>query len=127
MGDLVRRFRANFVSCADQLRLGPGEAQALWLLGVAGEVTTSELAGRLGVDPANASTLLTSLERRGLIRREPAAHDRRRRVASLTTEGRRTNTSLARCMESRQPGFSTLTTAELGTFCDLLRRVAGED
>jgi hypothetical protein len=30
-------------------------------------------------------------------------------------------------MEDRQPGFSALTTAELGTFRDLLRRVAGED
>lgn len=127
MGGLVRGFRAGFVSCADQLQLGAGEAQVLWLLGVAGDVTTSELAGRLGVDPANASTLLTKLERRGLIRRESSAHDRRKRVASLTAEGRKTKKSLARCMEHRQPGFSALTTAELGTFRDLLRRVAGED
>ena len=52
-----------------QTGLGPGEAQALWLLGIGGDATTGDLARRLGVDPANASTLLTKLERRGLSNR----------------------------------------------------------
>jgi DNA-binding MarR family transcriptional regulator len=127
MGGLVRGFRGSFSSCADRLGLSPGEAQLLWLLGETGDASTSGLAGRLGVDPANASTLLTKLERRKLIRREPAKHDLRRRVVSLTAAGRRQKEALARCMEKRQAGFGALTTAELGTFRDLLRRVAGEE
>jgi DNA-binding MarR family transcriptional regulator len=127
MSGLVRRFRAGFVACADELGLGPGEAQLLWLLEARGDASTGDLAVRLGVDPANASTLLTKLERRGLVRRAPAKRDRRRRVISLTAEGRRTRAALARCMESRQPGFGQLTTSELVSFRDLLRRVAGED
>jgi DNA-binding MarR family transcriptional regulator len=126
MGGLVRRFRTGFVSCADQLGLGPGEAQAIWLLEEGGDASTGDLARRLGVDPANASTLLTKLERRGLVRRVAAERDRRRRLISLTAEGRRARASLARCMESRQPGFGQLSTSELLTFRDLLRRVAGE-
>jgi DNA-binding MarR family transcriptional regulator len=55
-----------------------------------------------------------------------AERDRRRRLISLTAEGRRARASLARCMESRQPGFGQLSTSELLTFRDLLRRVAGE-
>lgn len=126
MGGLVRTFRAGFVACADRLELGPGEAQLLWLLEERGDSSTGDLAQRLGVDPANASTLLTKLERRGLVRRRPAERDGRRRLASLTAEGRRAKLALARCMEERQPGFGQLTTAELVSFRDLLQRVAGE-
>jgi DNA-binding MarR family transcriptional regulator len=125
MGGLVRTFRAGFGSCADRLQLGPGEAQAVWLLGERGDTSTRDLARKLDVDPANASTLLTKLERRGLVRREPAAHDRRKRLLSLTAEGRKTKRALGRCIEERQPGFDQLTTSELKTFRDLLNKVAG--
>ena len=127
MSGLVRTFRAGFVACADRLELGPGEAQLLWLLEERGDSSTGDLAQRrLGVDPANASTLLTKLERRGLVRRRPAERDGRRRLASLTADGRRAKLALARCMEEHQPSFGQLTTAELVSFRDLLRRVAGE-
>ena len=88
MSRMTRSYRSGFVACADQLELGPGEAQALWLLGAGGEASTGELARRLRVDPANASTLVSKLERRALIRREPAPQDRRKRIVSLTTKGR---------------------------------------
>jgi DNA-binding MarR family transcriptional regulator len=126
MSGLVRTFRTGFVSCSDELRLAPGEAQLLWLLDERGDASTGDLARRLGVDPANASTLLTKLERRGLVRRVEAERDRRRRLVSLTAEGRKARSDLARCMESRQPGFGQLTTSELVSFRGLLRRVAGE-
>lgn len=127
MGGLVRRFRAGFVACADELGLAPGEAQLLWLLEEGGEASTGDLARQLGVDPANASTLLTKLEGRGLVRRRPTEHDRRRRRVSLTAAGRKAKLDLAGCMEGRQPGFGRLTTSELVSFRDLLRRVAGEN
>ena len=126
MSRMTQSFRSGFVTCADQLELGPGEAQALWLLSAGGEASTGELARRLRVDPANASTLVSKLERRALISREPAPQDRRKRIVSLTTKGRETTRALSRCMEQRQGGFGGLTTSELVTFRDLLRRVAGE-
>jgi DNA-binding MarR family transcriptional regulator len=126
MSGLVRTFRTGFVSCSDELGLAPAEAQLLWLLDERGDASTGDLAGRLGVDPANASTLLTKLERRGLVRRVAAERDRRKRLVSLTSQGRKARADLARCMESRQPGFGELTTSELASFRDLLRRVAGE-
>jgi DNA-binding MarR family transcriptional regulator len=127
MGGLVRRFRAGFLACADELGLAPGGAELLWLLEERGETSTGDLARRLGVDPANTSTLLTKLEDRGLVRRLPAEHDRRRRRVSLTAAGRKAKLHLARCMEGRQHGFGRLTTSELVSFRDLLRRVAGEN
>jgi DNA-binding MarR family transcriptional regulator len=125
MSGVARSYRTGFVACADRLQLSPGEAQALWLLSTGGDASTGDLARRLNVDPANASTLLSKLERRGLVRREPAPHDRRRRIVSRTANGRETHRKLTRCMEQRHGGFGELTTAELVTFRDLLRRVAG--
>ena len=124
MSGVARSYRAGFVACADRLQLGPGEAQALWLLSAGGDSSTGDLARRLNVDPANASTLLSKLERRGLVGREPAPHDRRRRIVSLTEKGREANRRLTRCMEQQQGGFSELTASELVTFRDLLQRVA---
>jgi MarR family transcriptional regulator, organic hydroperoxide resistance regulator len=123
---VARRYRGSFVGCADQLGLGAGEAQALWLLSSGGDATTGELARRLSIDPANASTLLSKLERRGLIRRKTASHDRRKRIVSLTAKGRQTDHALALCMQRSPAGFGELATSELVTFRDLLRRVAGE-
>jgi MarR family transcriptional regulator, organic hydroperoxide resistance regulator len=102
-----------------------GEAQALWLLSAGGPLTTKELAGRLAIDPANASTLITRLERGGLADRRPAPDDRRKRHAELTAEGRAVRARLSDCMAERRPSFGRLTTAELVTFRDLLRRLTG--
>jgi DNA-binding MarR family transcriptional regulator len=60
------------------------------------------------------------------VRRVPAEHDRRRRLVSLTAEGRKAKLALARWMEGRQPGFAELSTSELVSVRDLLRRMAGE-
>jgi DNA-binding MarR family transcriptional regulator len=125
MGGLVRHFRRGFASCAGQLDLAPGEAQALWLLRDGEAVSTADLARRLSVDPANVSTLVTKLERRGLVRRKPAARDRRRRLVSLSAKGRDAKLALGACMERGQPGLAALTTSELVTFRDLLRRIRG--
>jgi DNA-binding MarR family transcriptional regulator len=126
LSGVARRYRGSFVSCADQLGLAGGEAQALWLLSTGGDATTGELARRLSIDPANASTLLGKLERRGLIQREAPSHDRRKRIVSLTAKGRQTHLALTRCMEQSPAGFGELTASELVTFRDLLRRVAGD-
>lgn len=123
MSTLGRELRAGFVACAGELGLAASEAQALWLLGARGSVTTGELARSLGVDPANASTLITKLERLGLVDRKPDPHDRRRRAVSLTAGGRRARQRLSRCMGARRPTFGALSTDELTTFLELLRKL----
>jgi DNA-binding MarR family transcriptional regulator len=125
MGPLVREMRLRFRACAEEAGLAVGDAQALFLLERAGDLTTKDLAARLAIDPANASSLLTRLERRGLLRREPAEHDRRRRSITLTGEGHEQRERLARCIAAGEPAFGRLSTDELEAFRDLLRRVAG--
>jgi DNA-binding MarR family transcriptional regulator len=124
MGPLVRDLRIAFQTCAAEFGLALSEAQALWLLELRGTLATKNLARALDIDPANASTLITKLERRGLVGREAADEDRRRRLVSLTAEGQKTRRQLARCIAQRRPSFRELTTDELVTFRDLLRRVA---
>jgi MarR family transcriptional regulator, organic hydroperoxide resistance regulator len=124
LGPLVRSLSAAFRDCAGDLGLALSDAQALWLLAVADALTTKELAGKLGIDPANASTLVTRLERRGLVRRGPAADDRRKRLVSLTPDGSELRLRLAGCVGERRPAFRELTTDELVVFRDLLRRIA---
>jgi MarR family transcriptional regulator, organic hydroperoxide resistance regulator len=124
MGPLVRDLRTAFQTCAAELGLALSEAQALWLLQLRGTLATKDLARALEIDPANASTLITRLERRRLVRRQTAADDRRQRLVSLTAEGRKTRRRLARCIAERRPSFRELTTDELVTFRNLLRRVA---
>jgi DNA-binding MarR family transcriptional regulator len=124
LGPLVRDLQGGFRACADELGLTLGEAQAVWLLG-AQRPSTKELAQRLGIDPANASTLVTRLERRGLVDRRAAPEDRRRRVISLTGDGQRARRSLGSCMARRGPTFGRLTREELVTYRDLLLRLHG--
>lgn len=124
MGPLVRELRAALLTCAGDLGLAPNEAQAVLLLGLRDSVSTKDLARALDIDPANASTLITKLERRGLVRRDAATHDRRKRLISLTAQGRELRRRLAGCVGERRPSFRELTTDELVTFRDLLRRVA---
>jgi DNA-binding MarR family transcriptional regulator len=124
LGPLVRSLSAAFRDCAGDLGLALSDAQALWLLAAAEALTTKELAGKLGIDPANASTLVTRLERRGLVRRGPAADDRRKRLVTLTPDGSELRRRLAGCVGERRPAFRELTTDELVVFRDLLRRIA---
>ena len=121
--DLIQVSRESFRGCADELQLGPGEAQALWLLGITEATSTGDLARRLRVDPANASTLLTKLEKRRLVTREPAKHDRRKRRILLTPAGRKARQELVSCMANDPPSFAELSTTELRSLRDLLRRV----
>jgi MarR family transcriptional regulator, organic hydroperoxide resistance regulator len=123
MGPLVRELQTALLTCAGEFALTPNEAQSLWVLALRGSVATKDLARALDIDPANASTLVTKLERRGLVRRDAAAHDRRKRLVSLTPEGAEARERLAGCVGERRPTFRELTTEELVTFRDLLRRV----
>jgi DNA-binding MarR family transcriptional regulator len=58
-----------------------------------------------------------------LVSREPAEHDRRRRVLSLTADGRLTRERLADRVGEMRPTFSALSTTELRELRDLLRKL----
>src|SRR4051794_11321295 len=89
----VRRFNRNVtqrVGALSDRYLGRdrplGEARLLWEIGEEGAEVRA-LRSRLALDSGHASRLLRALEAEGLVRVEPAAADRRVRVARLTPRG----------------------------------------
>lgn len=58
------------------------------------EATAAELAGDLGLDPGYLSRMLRRFHKLGLLRRQTAADDGRRRLITLTEKGRRTFATL---------------------------------
>ena len=86
-------------------------------------VPQTELADRLGVDPARVSALARDLGRRGLVEREPGSGDRRQRHTRLTPEGEAVVDRIGARLAARTPLTRVLDRAERETLVDLLGRV----
>jgi DNA-binding MarR family transcriptional regulator len=123
LGPLVRSLRAGLISAAADFALTPTEAEALWVLAAVGSDSVRGLAQRLEIDPANASSLVTRLEERRLVSRSPAPNDARKRLVALTPAGRKLRAALASAVGERRPTFARLSTEDLTTFRNLLRRL----
>ena len=71
-------------------RLSPAGRQALAILDGAGApLSPTVIAERLLVTTASVTSLLDTLERRGLVTRAPDPDDRRKVLVTLTSQGRR--------------------------------------
>ena len=93
MAAAVRAGEA-FLALADRrLRaygLSAGARQVLAVLdGDGGSLSPTTIADRLIITTASITSLLDTLQRRGLVQRTPHVQDRRRVVVTITTEGRR--------------------------------------
>lgn len=93
MAAAVRAGEA-FLALADRrLRaygLSAGGRQVLAVLdGVGGSLSPTAIADRLIITTASITSLLDTLQRRGLVERSPDVYDRRRVVVTITAEGRR--------------------------------------
>jgi DNA-binding MarR family transcriptional regulator/N-acetylglutamate synthase-like GNAT family acetyltransferase len=93
--DAVRRFNRFFTRRIGVLREGLlhtpyslTEARVLFEIANRERTTASDFSRDLGLDPGYLSRILSGLERRGLIEKAPSEADARRRILSLTPEGR---------------------------------------
>jgi DNA-binding MarR family transcriptional regulator len=82
--DLVVGFAAQLA----QLRIGFTELAALYAVDGNETLTIADLAEMIGRSPSATSRVVTSLERRGLLRRREEEADRRQRTLDLTEDGR---------------------------------------
>ena len=86
MSDLVLdNQRRRQVS--DALGISFGRARCLRLL-ARKPMSMGELAGVLGIDPPNATVVVTDLEGLGLVRRSPHPTDGRAKLVDVTHKGR---------------------------------------
>lgn len=85
----------------------------------------SDMAAGAGIAPSTASRILDALERRALVRRSPAAHDRRGVSVALTGAGRRALDERDQWIRARQLSFfDELPDGERELVADLLLRLA---
>jgi DNA-binding MarR family transcriptional regulator len=94
------------------LHLRPGEGVAM-----------RELADHWNVDASYVTSLIDSLEERGLVERRPHATDRRVKMVALTDKGECARKEAAVLFYQPPAGFGALTPAEQRQLRDLLRKV----
>jgi len=71
---------------AEQLRLGPSDAQFMTLLDVHGPLTPGRLADLTGLKTGTVTGVLDRLESAGFVRRDRDPTDRRKVIVSLDSE-----------------------------------------
>ena len=91
---LVRTYEASMGAASQALRhhrLSPAGRQALAVLDGAGQpMSPTAIAERLFVTTASVTSLLDTLERRGLVTRSPDPDDRRKLLVAPTDTGQST-------------------------------------
>ncbi|MER6853762.1 MarR family transcriptional regulator [Streptomyces flaveolus] len=85
---LARAHRGHAAAMLRALNLHPGQELLLMQLFDRDGQTQAELLERVGLDHSTVSKSLRRMQEAGLLTREPAAHDRRVMVVSLTDAGR---------------------------------------
>lgn len=83
----IRRHMESRVLAAD--RLSWTSFVALWVLWVWGEMESRDLAAAVGISRPTSTGVVTTLERRGFVRRRKNAEDGRMVRVSLTERGRK--------------------------------------
>ena len=84
----LRRHLESTVLAPD--RLSWTAFTALWVLWIWGEMESKEFAAAVGISRPTATGVLSTLQRRRLVRRKRAAEDGRVVIVSLTPSGRKT-------------------------------------
>jgi DNA-binding MarR family transcriptional regulator len=117
--DELRRRRAPIAS------LSASGFEALAILdGAGGPLPSHRIAERLLVSTASMTSLLDTLERKGLVRRSPHPSDRRKILVSLTDAGGSTvDQMLPVVYQASTETFAGLTETERRTLVDVLGRI----
>ena len=92
VGYNVRRadifLHQHFASTLAEQAIRPAEYSVMSLIAAGAHTTQADIAHALSIKPPNLVGLVLRLERRGVLRREIDARDRRNHVLSLTRQGK---------------------------------------
>ncbi|UJA21761.1 MarR family transcriptional regulator [Thermoleophilia bacterium SCSIO 60948] len=122
LSSLFDHQRPRFLALIAEFELRPPQVIALRSLGEPRPM--SEIATTIGCDRSSMTWIADRLEERELIRRVPAAGDRRVTLLELTPEGRRVREAIEARLSTPPDGFgSELSRAELETLRDLVSRL----
>ena len=122
LGDVIVD-RVNFRQRNHGLHVATAQALAI-LEGADHPLTPHEIGAHLHLTSGSVTSVLDSLEKRGLIRRSPHPEDRRKVSVGITDEGRAlVNAFLPETVVIMTALFSALTDDEIATLNDLISRV----
>src|SRR3954469_10495601 len=85
-------------------------------------MSMGELAAMLGIDPPNASVLVTDMESQGLVRRRPHPTDGRAKLVETTRKGRELARRADAILATPPPALSALSAEDLETLRSILER-----
>jgi DNA-binding MarR family transcriptional regulator len=125
MFELLHLSKQRFMAIASEFELSPPQVMALRQLDPDEPKPMSELAIALRCDNSNVTGIVDRLEDRGLVERQPAAHDRRVKMLSITPRGLEVRTGLsARLAEPPEP-LASLSVEDQRALRDIMRRALG--
>ena len=87
--------------------------------------TLKDLAAALAADPPYVTLMVDKLEEEGYVVRGPHPTDRRRKLVSLTDEGRHVAERAATILASPPPGLVDLPPKDLAKLAELLEQIDG--
>ena len=106
---------------SDALGLSFGRTRAIRRLAKA-PMSMRELADALGIDPPNATVVVSELEAQGLVQRRPHPTDGRAKLVEATRTGKELARRADEILATPPPGLSALSPEELETLRRLLSR-----
>jgi DNA-binding MarR family transcriptional regulator len=125
MFELLHLSKQRFMAIASEFELSPPQVMALRQLDPDEPKPMSELAIALRCDNSNVTGIVDRLEDRGLVERQPAAHDRRVKMLSITPRGVEVRAGLsARLAEPPEP-LASLSPEDQRALRDIMRRALG--
>ncbi len=117
--------RANLPALAAELELSPAQCHVLHQIEPGRPLPMGRLADTLACDASNVTGLVDRLESRGLVRRRPAAADRRVKVLELTATGARLRALLLERMTTPPVALERLSARDRQTLVRILTRLLG--
>lgn len=125
MFELLHLSKQRFMAIASEFELSPPQVMALRQLDPDEPKPMSELAIALRCDNSNVTGIVDRLEDRGLVERQPAEHDRRVKMLSITPRGVEVRAGLsARLAEPPEP-LASLSPEDQRALRDIMRRALG--
>ncbi|MER5207613.1 MarR family transcriptional regulator [Streptomyces sp. NPDC002825] len=115
-------YYGDFTVAAASENLTASQGKALTVLR-RGPAAMRALAETMTCDASNMTGIIDRLEKRGLVRREPGAADRRVKYVTLTPEGERVTDAIRAKMRTTQEGLDRLDSQDRDTLYTLLERV----
>jgi DNA-binding MarR family transcriptional regulator len=106
---------------SEQVGMSFGKMRALRRI-AARPMTMGELAGLLGMDPPNLTSVVDDLERSGLVERQAHPTDRRAKIVVPTPEGAALAAQAQEILNKPPAGISELSAEDLATLVEILAR-----